>query len=205
MVEVWSPTSTILPRPPPTSTGLKYQPTSFVPSPETSSTFSPFSTPTRLGSGRLARGAGKASRSWNSQASNSNTRYASPRPIRMRSTSIGQHNVGAQHAAPLHCAAIAPGALSTNLSGRDDPAHLPFVPGRDPARRGLLPGVRLGFPHRDHERARGCESPLSRRERGTGGEDHARASRRRARPEIRCEAPHRPGGLRRGVLAVGQG
>src|SRR5438874_5271520 len=75
----------------------------------------------------------------------------------MRSTSIGQNNVGAQHAAPLHCAAIAPGALTTNLSGRDDPAHLPVVPRRDPARRGLLPGLRLGVSHCDHERARSEE------------------------------------------------
>src|SRR6266704_3895511 len=80
----------------------------------------------------------------------------------MRSTSIGQHNVGAQHAAPLHCAAIAPGALTTNLSGRGHPAHLPFMPRRDPARGGLLRGMRLGFSHRDHRRALGPKYEVKR-------------------------------------------
>ncbi len=40
-----------------------YHPASFVPSSVTSSIFSPFATPTRRGSGTVARGAGNASRS----------------------------------------------------------------------------------------------------------------------------------------------
>src|SRR5438067_10523759 len=131
----------------------KYHPTSLVPSSIVTSTFSPFATPTRCGSGSGARGAGKASRSWKRHARITSTTYASASPSAIRRASIAKNNVGAQHAAPLRGAIIARDALTANLSSRDDPPHLSLVPRGDPVGLGVLPRLRRAVSHRHHERA----------------------------------------------------
>src|SRR6058998_2396209 len=103
---------------------------------------------------------------------------------------------------PYAVASIARRPPIANLTCRGHPAHLPFMPRRDPAGRGLLPGVRVGFAHRDHERA--CDRGASHPRRSTP-RAHRGASRPCARSQVRGEAPDRPGRLRRGVRAVGQG
>src|SRR5256886_17293596 len=131
--------------------GARYRPSSFVPSAVVTSTSWPFATPTRCGSGSGARGAGKASRSWKRHARITSTTYASASPSAIRRASIAKNNVGAQHAAPLRGAPIARGALTANLSSRDDPAHLSLVPRGDPVGLGVLPGLRHAVSHRHHE------------------------------------------------------
>src|SRR2546430_10926052 len=137
-----------------TSTGLRYHPASLVPSFITSSIFSPFATPTRGGSGTGARGAGNASRSWNSHATATRTTYEKTRPSATRRMSTGRICTGAACRARTRRFAIARGAPTANLTCRDHPAdYLPGVSCGDSHALAVLPPVRQPLADRHHQRA----------------------------------------------------